>query len=61
MIIRYVDVLQVNNYMMLCNLLRCQYYFHFSIKEEGRKFIFLGGECGAVVDCRQGCRGTWEA
>lgn len=45
-IIRYVDMSEVNNYLMLCNLLPCQCYFHFSIKEEGRKFILFGGGCG---------------
>lgn len=64
-IIRDIDVLQVNNYLVLCNLLPCQCYFHFSIKEEGRKFVLFGGECGTVegagVDCGQGCRGTREA
>lgn len=36
-IIRYIDVLQVNN---LCNLLPCQGCFHLSIKEEEPLYFF---------------------
>lgn len=40
-LIRYIDVLQIDNDLILCNLLPCQCYSHFSIEEkEGLYFFF---------------------
>lgn len=63
-LIRYIDVLQIDNDLILCNLPPCQCYSHFSIEEkEGLYFFFV--LCGGVEDagagCGQGRRGTWEA